>query len=126
MVAYLLCCSSVTQNRFQQGTSPSSITPYTSFEHSSAGSGGCSNHDTQGRTGLWNKKKITLHSLRHSYATHLIESGVDLLEVQKILGHRSLLTTAKYTHLTSHTDQNAKQLINDLMNTFPIGWGTVR
>ncbi|VAW97180.1 Site-specific recombinase XerD, partial [hydrothermal vent metagenome] len=68
----------------------------------------------------------TLHSLRHSYATHLIESGVDLLEVQKILGHRSLLTTAKYTHLTSHTDQNAKQLINDLMNTFPIGWGTVR
>lgn len=71
-------------------------------------------------------RAVTLHSLRHSYATHLIESGVDLLEVQKILGHRSLLTTAKYTHLTSHTDQNAKQLINDLMNTFPIGWGTVR
>jgi len=36
--------------------------------------------------------------LRH-YATHLIEAGVDLLEVQKILGHRSILTTAKYTHL---------------------------
>lgn len=42
------------------------------------------------------KKKITPHSLRHAYATHLIEAGVDLLEVQKILGHRSILTTAKY------------------------------
>ncbi|MEN8133630.1 MAG: tyrosine-type recombinase/integrase [Pseudomonadota bacterium] len=72
------------------------------------------------------KKKITPHSLRHAYATHLIEAGVDLLEVQRILGHRSILTTAKYTHLTSNTEQNAQQVINEVMNSFSIEWGTIK
>jgi len=56
----------------------------------------------------------------------LIEAGVDLLEVQKILGHRSLLTTARYTHLTDGTNRNAGQLINALMNGFSIDWGQVK
>jgi len=75
---------------------------------------------------MWDKKKISPHNLRHAYATHLIEAGVDLLEVQRILGHRSILTTAKYTHLTTYTGQNATQLINDLMNGFSIDWGNVK
>jgi len=70
-------------------------------------------------------KKISCHSLRHSYATHLLEAGVDMLELQKILGHVSLLTTSKYTHLTSHTTQKAQIHINALMDKFNICWRNV-
>jgi len=45
---------------------------------------------------------------------------------EKILGHRSILTTAKYTHLTTHTGNNARQLINELINGFSIQWGDVK
>jgi len=56
----------------------------------------------------------------------LIEAGVDLLEVQKILGHTNIITTCKYTRLTSNTKNNADQLINSLMAGFSIQWGAIK
>jgi site-specific recombinase XerD len=72
------------------------------------------------------KKKISPHSLRHSYATHLIEAGIDLIEVQKILGHHSILTTVRYTRLTDQTKHHALDRINRLMDSFTIAWGQVK
>ncbi len=74
---------------------------------------------------MWHKKNITPHCLRHSYATHLIESGVRLQDVKDILGHTSIVTTCRYTHLTSRTENNTHQAINNLMNDFSIHWGNI-
>lgn len=69
------------------------------------------------RSGI--NKEVTPHTLRHSWATHLLEAGVNLRLIQSYLGHTSLQTTALYTHLTYKAEVIATDIINQLADNLP-------
>ena len=69
------------------------------------------------------KKCVSVHTLRHSYATHLLEAGVNLRLIQKYLGHKSLQTTTIYLHLTRHGEEHAHAQIDALMASPPRHFG---
>ena len=65
------------------------------------------------QTGI--NKAATVHTLRHCWSTHLLEAGLNLRLIQEYLGHSSVITTSRYTHLTQKTEQLAADAINRIM-----------
>jgi len=69
----------------------------------------------EARTASGLHKHASVHTLRHSWATHLLEAGVNLRLIQAYLGHRSPTTTSVYTHLTARAEHLGAEAINRLM-----------
>jgi integrase/recombinase XerD len=63
----------------------------------------------------WGRRGVSTHTLRHCYATHLLEAGVNLRQIQKYLGHSTLMSTTIYLHLTTVGEEVAVAKINVLM-----------
>ena len=59
-------------------------------------------------------KKVSCHTLRHSYATAMFEAGVSLRSIQKWMGHSSLQTTLQYLHITETAEADARETIERL------------
>ncbi|HMN29030.1 MAG TPA: site-specific integrase [Caldilineaceae bacterium] len=65
------------------------------------------------------RKPATVHSLRHAYATHLLEAGVNLRHIQLYLGHSSLATTALYLHLVDHSQEGVTNPVDQVLERLP-------
>lgn len=60
-------------------------------------------------------KDVSLHSLRHSFATHLLEGGIDIRYIQELLGHSNVQTTEIYTHVAVKSIKNIKSPLDTMM-----------
>ena len=60
------------------------------------------------------RKRVTPHTLRHSFATHLLENGTNIRTIQQLLGHRSLNSTAIYTHVAKNGPVETRSPLDDL------------
>ena len=65
------------------------------------------------------KKNVCVHTLRHSYATHLLEAGVNLRAIQRYLGHSNIESTMIYLHLTQKGHEDASHLIEKMLEGLP-------
>jgi site-specific recombinase XerD len=69
---------------------------------------------TRAREAVGIVKKVSMHTLRHSYATHLLEAGTDVHLIQMLLGHHSIRTTLQYLHVSNRTLNQVKSPLDDL------------
>lgn len=104
--------------RYWKTERPTSATPYLFV----VGGGKAPLHDstlqktfTAARADAGLTKQASIHTLRHSYATHLLEAGISLRTIQHVLGHRSLRTTEIYMHVTQPGLERLQETVDRLM-----------